>query len=133
MSSSPIPPPPALSPRRAGQAGANTPAAIGLVLGLLALALDYLSLSNSLYSLGLGAVDNLTPGGGLHRGHRRRAYRAGAGRALSSRPRAARPGNHRSGAGLSQPRRVPGLHRAPVVLVLHDRMMRYTSRCPRSS
>ena len=61
MSSSLVPPPPALSPRRAGQAGANTLAAIGLVLGLLALALDYLSLSNRLYELGLGAVDNLIP------------------------------------------------------------------------
>ena len=61
MSSSSVPPLPALSPRRAEQAGANTPAAIGLVLGLLALALDYLSLSNGLYSLGLGAVDNLVP------------------------------------------------------------------------
>jgi hypothetical protein len=61
MSSSSVPPPPALSPRRAGRAGANTPAAIGLVLALLALALDYLSLSNSLYALGLGAVDNLVP------------------------------------------------------------------------
>jgi hypothetical protein len=61
MSSSPVPPPLALSPRPAGQAGANTPAAIGLVLGLLALALDYLSLSNRLYEFGLGAVDNLVP------------------------------------------------------------------------
>jgi hypothetical protein len=34
---------------------------ICLVFGLLALALDYLSLSNSLYDLGLGAVDNLIP------------------------------------------------------------------------
>jgi hypothetical protein len=31
------------------------------LLGLLALALDYLSLSNSLYDLGLGAIDNLLP------------------------------------------------------------------------
>jgi hypothetical protein len=61
MSSSSIPPPPALSPRRAERADANTLAAIGFVLGLLALALDYLSLNNSLYSLGLGAVDNLIP------------------------------------------------------------------------
>jgi len=61
MSSSLVPPPPALSPHTAGRAGANTPAAIGLALGLLALALDYLSLSNSLYSLGLGALDNLIP------------------------------------------------------------------------
>ena len=37
MFSSLVPPPPALSPRRAGQAGVNTPAAIGLVLALLAL------------------------------------------------------------------------------------------------
>jgi hypothetical protein len=41
--------------------GANTLAAIGLVLALLALALDYLSLSNGLYELGLGALDNLIP------------------------------------------------------------------------
>jgi hypothetical protein len=61
MSSSSIPPSPALSTRTAERAGANTPAAIGLVLALLALALDYLSLTNSLYSLGLGAVDNLIP------------------------------------------------------------------------
>jgi len=60
-SSSPVPPPPALSPRTAGRASANTPAAIGLALALLALALDYLSLSNSLYDLELGAVDNLIP------------------------------------------------------------------------
>jgi hypothetical protein len=60
-STSPVPPPPALSSRTAGRGGANTPAAIGLVLALLALALDYLSLSNRLYSLGLGAVDNLIP------------------------------------------------------------------------
>ena len=60
-SSSPVPPPPALSPRTAERAGANTPAAIGLALALLALALDYLSLSNRLYDLGLGAVDNLLP------------------------------------------------------------------------
>ena len=31
------------------------------MLGLLAPALDYLSLSNSLYSLGLGPLDNLIP------------------------------------------------------------------------
>ena len=61
MSSLPVPPPPAPSPRTAGRAGANTPAAIGLVLALLALALDYLSVSNRLYYLGLGAVDNLIP------------------------------------------------------------------------
>jgi hypothetical protein len=61
MSSSLVPPPPALSPHAAGRAGANTAATIGLVLGLLALALDYLSLSNSLYDLGLGAIDNLIP------------------------------------------------------------------------
>jgi hypothetical protein len=61
MSSSLVPPSPAPSPRAAGRAGANTLAAIGLVLALLALALDYLSLSNSLYYLGLGAVDNLIP------------------------------------------------------------------------
>jgi hypothetical protein len=63
-SSSLVPPPPALSPRTAGRGGANTPAAIGLiglVLALLALALDSLSLSNRLYALGLGAVDNLIP------------------------------------------------------------------------
>jgi hypothetical protein len=61
MSSSPVPSPSALSPRTARRAGANTLATIGLVLSLLALALDYLSLSNSLYDLGLGAVDNLIP------------------------------------------------------------------------
>ena len=61
MSSSLVPSPLAPSPRGAEQADANTPAVIGLVLALLALALDYLSLSNSLYSLGLGAVDNLIP------------------------------------------------------------------------
>ena|SRR5947209_4716601 len=61
MSSSPVPSDPALSPRRAGPAGANTLAATGLVVALLALPLDYLSLSNSLYYLGLGAVDNLIP------------------------------------------------------------------------
>ena len=61
MSSSSIQPPPAMSPHRAERADANTLAAIGFVLGLLALALDYLSLNNSLYSLGLGAVDNLIP------------------------------------------------------------------------
>ena len=49
------------APRTAGHAGANTLAAIGLVLALLALALDYLSLSNRLYDLGLGAVDNVIP------------------------------------------------------------------------
>jgi len=49
------------SPHTAGRAGANTPAAIGLVLALLALALDYLSLSNRMYYLGLGAVDNVVP------------------------------------------------------------------------
>jgi hypothetical protein len=49
------------SPRTAGRPGANTLAAIGLVLALLALALDYLSLSNRLYDLGLGAVDNVIP------------------------------------------------------------------------
>jgi len=61
MSSSPIPLPPVPSLRTAGRAGANTPAVIGLVLALLALALDDLSLSNSLYDLGLGAVDNVIP------------------------------------------------------------------------
>jgi hypothetical protein len=61
MSSSLVPPPLAPSTRTAGRAGANTPAAIGFVLALLALALDYLSLSNRLYDLGLGAVDNLIP------------------------------------------------------------------------
>src|SRR5438034_11335450 len=49
------------SPHTAGRAGANTPAAIGLVLALLALALDYLSLSNRLYYVGLGAADNVIP------------------------------------------------------------------------
>jgi hypothetical protein len=34
---------------------------IGLVLALLALALDYLSLSNRMYYLGLGAIDNFLP------------------------------------------------------------------------
>jgi len=61
MSSSPILPPPAPSLRTAGRAGANTPAVLGLALALLSLALDYLSLSNSLYDLGLGAVDNVIP------------------------------------------------------------------------
>jgi hypothetical protein len=65
MSSSNTLLPPAPSPRMVGRAGANTPATIGLVLGLvlalLALALDYLSLSNSLYDVGLGAFDNLLP------------------------------------------------------------------------
>lgn len=61
LSSFPVPPTPDLSPRRAEPVGANTLAAIGLVLGLLAPALDYLSLSNSLYSLGLGPLDNLIP------------------------------------------------------------------------
>jgi hypothetical protein len=61
MSSSLVPSPSSLSPRTAGRAGANTPATIGLVLALLALTLDYLSLSNTLYELGLGAVDNLIP------------------------------------------------------------------------
>jgi hypothetical protein len=34
---------------------------LGFALALLSLALDYLSLSNRLYDLGLGAVDNLIP------------------------------------------------------------------------
>lgn len=49
------------SSRRAERAGANTLAAIGLGLALLALVVDYLSLSNRLYDLGLGAVDNVIP------------------------------------------------------------------------
>ena len=49
------------SPRTAWRAGANTLAAIGLVLALLALAVDYLSLSSRMYDLGLGAVDNVIP------------------------------------------------------------------------
>ncbi len=93
------------SPHTAGRAGANTPAAIGLVLALLALALDYLSLSNRLYYLGLGAVDNVIPV-------------------------SASTSDSRIGARLSQPRRVPGLHRGPLVLVLHDRMMRGSSGGP---
>jgi hypothetical protein len=36
-------------------------AVISLVLALLALALDYVSANGSLYSLGLGPVDNLAP------------------------------------------------------------------------
>jgi hypothetical protein len=61
MSSSPVPSPSVPSLRTGRRAHANTPATIGLVLALLALALDYLSLSDSLYDLGLGAVDNLIP------------------------------------------------------------------------
>jgi hypothetical protein len=40
---------------------ANTSTTIGFVLALLALTLDCLSLSNTLYDLGLGALDNLIP------------------------------------------------------------------------
>jgi hypothetical protein len=61
MSSSSTPPPPAPSPGAATRTGANTLAVIGLALAVLALVVDYLSLSNLMYQLGLGAVDNFLP------------------------------------------------------------------------